>query len=352
VAGGLNRIEERRIDPYLMVSGDLGALKWEAGLRYETTDVEITDETADEDARQSDNDYAELLPSLNLRYALTDADRISISVARTVRRPNFNLLSPALLEGEYGDNDFLGNPDLKQETAWGVDVGFEHRLGRRGVFGVNAFYRKISNLQELVNTGGFSEEALDNYEDALEDGATDAEAREELTSFVLTAENVGDGEVWGVEFDLSTPLDVVGLPNTGVFLNYSWLDSKVDDLFGSRRFNDQAEYVLNAGFIQDLPSWGAAFGVTYRKQGDAVGRIIGEEVTTRYSGDLEAFVEKRFGDRFVLRLTGSNLLDGSKREAFNKFDTIEDQIDRDFDEYELEREEAGPVVQLVGRMTF
>jgi outer membrane receptor protein involved in Fe transport len=352
VAGGLNTIEERRIDPFIMVNGAAGPLKWEAGLRYETTDVEIVDETAPAASRVTENDYNTLLPSVNLRYTLTEADRLSFSFARTVRRPNFNFLSPALLEGEYGDNDFLGNPELKPEKAWGVDAGFEHRLGRRGVFGVNVFYRKVKDLQELVNTGAFSEEALDNYDDAIDGGATPAEAAEELTSFVLTADNVGDGEVYGIEFDLSTPLDFMGMPNTGVFLNYSYLDSDIGDAFGSRRFNDQAKYVVNAGFIQDLPEWGAAFGATYRKQGSAFGRIIGEEVKTTYGADLEVFVEKRFGERFVVRMTGSNLLDSKKREVFDKFDTIGDQFDRDYDEYELEQEEAGPVFQLVGRMTF
>jgi len=220
------------------------------------------------------------------------------------------------------------------------------------VFGVNVFYRKISDLQEVVNTGAFSDEALGNYEDAIDDGATPSEAAEELTSFVFSADNVGDGKVYGIEFDLSTPLDFIGLPNTGVFVNYSLLDSKVRDEFGSRRFNSQAKYVLNAGFIQDLPEVGAAFGATYRKQGRAFGRVVGEEVTTTYGADLEIFLEKRFGDRYVVRLTGSNLLNGKKREAFNKFNTIDDQRGRDFDEYELESEKAGPVFQIVARATF
>jgi len=352
VDGGISRIKERRIDPYAMVSGANGPLKWEAGLRWENTDTTITDETVAAADRRHKNDYSKLLPSLNIRYSLTEADRITFSAARTVRRPDFNFLSPALLEGEYGDNDFLGNPDLKPETAWGADLGFEHRMGKRGVFGVNAFYRKVKNLQELINTGEFSDEALGNYDDAIDDGATPAEAAEELTSFVLTAGNVGNGEVYGIEFDLSTPLDFIGAPNTGVFLNYSLLDSKVDDAFGSRRFNSQAKYVLNAGFIQDFPEFGAAFGATYRKQGSARGRIIGEEVKTTYGADLEVFIEKRFSDRFVVRLTGSNLLDSKKREVFDKFNTIEDQLDRDYDEYELERESAGPVFQIVARATF
>ena len=59
-----------------------------------------------------------------------------------------------------------------------------------------------------------------------------------------------------------------------------------------------------------------------------------------------------FGENFTVRLVGQNLLDGSKDETFNKFDNIADQMDRDFDEYELETEKAGPVVQLIGRYSF
>ncbi|MFX6027766.1 hypothetical protein ABTE84_20670, partial [Acinetobacter baumannii] len=80
-----------------------------------------------------------------------------------------------------------------------------------------------------------------------------------------------------------------------------------------------------------------------------VGRVIGEEVTTTYGADLEIFIEKRFGNSLTIRAVGSNLLNGKKREVFNKFTTVDDQIDRSFDEYELESEEAGPVFQLIAR---
>ncbi|WP_447910932.1 TonB-dependent receptor plug domain-containing protein [Brevundimonas bullata] len=352
VAGGLSTIEETRLDPYVMLSGENGAMKWEAGLRYETTDVTITDETVDAADRVQSKDYGVLLPSASVRWALSDTDRITASVARTVRRPNFDFISPAMLEGEYGDNDFLGNPNLEPEKAWGLDVGYERRLGRRGVVGINFFYRDITDLIEITNTGVFSEQAQDDYDDAIDDGATPEEAAEELVSYVLTASNVGDGQVWGAEFDLSTPLDFIGMENTGVFVNYSWLDSSVDDFMGKRRFNAQSDYVFNVGFTHDIRAWGAAFGATYRKQGDAKSRIVGEEVVTSYGGDLEVFVEKQIGERVVVRLTGSNLLDSSKDEVFDKFNTIEDQIGRDYDEYELETETAGPWFQLVARMAF
>ena len=64
------------------------------------------------------------------------------------------------------------------------------------------------------------------------------------------------------------------------------------------------------------------------------------------------FVEKSFGDNFTVRLTGGNLTDGHKDEAFNKFTTLGDQNARNFDEYELESENAGPTWQLIGRYSF
>lgn len=330
-AGGLNEIQETRLDSFVMLSGANGALSWETGLRYEATETQIADQTVP-GGKSLETDDGVLLPSAHIRWKLSENDRVTASVARTIRRPNFNQLSPATLLAEYGDNDFVGNPQLDPETAWGLDLGFERRLGRRGVAGVNLFYRDVANLVEVANTGTVGSEGPG--------------------TFLLTPRNTGDGKVWGIEFDLSTPLTIVGLKNTGVFLNYSWLDSEVDDEFGSRRFNDQSDYVFNVGFIQDIPTWAAAFGATYRKQGEAFGRIVGEEVTTSYGADLEVFVEKRFGKSFVIRLTGSNLLDAKKEETFNKFDTLADQRTGDFAEYELESEKAGPVFQLVTRLAF
>ncbi len=334
VTGGFYTIEEEWIDPFAMVSGTSGAFSWEAGMRYEHTTSKIVDRVTDISGKA---DYGFILPSGHIRFQLNDQDRISLSAVRTVRRPNFDSLAPVLLEEEpIDESDFLGNPDLKPENAWGFDIGYERRLGARGVSGVNFFYRDISDLIELTSTGEVSSSG---------DG------------LVFQPRNVGNGQVWGVEFDFSAPLTVIGLPNTGLFLNYSWLNSSLTDPVDGRdrRFNDQAKSVLNVGFIHDVPEWGASFGTSYRKQGSAFSQVQGETVKTTYGGDLEVFVEKRFGEHFTLRLTGSNLLDAHKDEVFNKWDTIADQLSGDvdaLDEFERETEKAGPVFQLVGRVSF
>ena len=333
VLGGFSTIEEQRKDLFALVEGKSGAIKWEVGVRWENTNVAIRDLTPG--GASIDTDYNHLLPSASAKIELGDG-RVTISGARTVRRPRFDDASPVLLEEELGDNDFLGNPLLKPESAWGADLGYEHRLGRTGVIGVNVFYRSISDLIELANTG---------VPGAADDPTGDR-------TWVYQPRNTGDGTVYGVEFDVSTSLGFLGLPDTGVFGNLSLLESDITDELGERRFNGQSNIVYNFGFIQDIPSFGAAFGATYRKQGAAYDRFVAEEVRTTYGADLEIFVEKRFGKRFTIRAVGSNLLDGAKEESFNKFNTTQDQIDRNFDEYELERETAGPVFQVMARLAF
>lgn len=329
--GGLNTIEENRRDLFALVEGKSGPIKFEVGLRWESTALRIDDKTVTPGTGVYEVDYDYLLPSASVKVELGQG-RITASAARTVRRPRFDYISPALLEAELGDNDLLGNPQLRPETAWGGDLGYEHKLGRTGVVGVNLFYRKIDNLIEVANTGVVGSEGAGTW--------------------VYQPRNVGSGDVWGVEFDLSTSLSFAGLPNTGIFGNFSWIDSSVDDEFGPRRFNGQSEYVYNVGVIQNIPSVGVSFGATYRKQGPAYDRNVGEEVHTTYGADLEVFIEKRIGKSFTIRAVGSNLLDSSKDERFNKFDTTGDQISRSFAQYELETENAGPVFQIVARYAF
>jgi iron complex outermembrane recepter protein len=330
--GSLSTIEEDRRDVFAEIEGKSGGISWVAGVRYETTDFTVSDLTVAPALAAQENDYSFLLPSASIKIEVGGGGRITASAARTNRRPRLDFLSPALLEAELGDNDLQGNPALRPETAWGGDLGYEHRLGRTGVIGVNLFYRKVKDLIELANTG--------------------VEGSEGPGTFVLQPQNTGDGEVYGVEFDLSTDLGFLGLPDTGVFGNVSWLDSDITDFAGGRRFNGQSKYVYNVGLIQDIPSAGIAFGATYRKQGGAFDRIVGEEIRTTYGADLEVFIEKRFSNNLTIRAVGSNLLNGSKDEAFNKFTTIGDQLTRSFDEYELESEEAGPVFQIMARYAF
>jgi len=333
-ANGIYGIDEDRLDPFVKYDAKFGALSVEAGLRFETTDVDVRG-----DAGIASKSYEVATPSLHLKWALSDSTRVYASLARTVRRPDFDLIAPYDLEEEPAEEDTLrGNPALDPERAWGLDAGFERRIGRRGIVGLNFLYRDIDDVIELTATG----------EDSGNGG------------FVFTPQNVNSGKVWGAELDLSMPLEVLNLEQTGVFLNAAWLDSEIDDpILGTRRrFQNQPDYIVNVGFIQSLPAFGAAFGATYRKQGAGEQVVLGEKRRTSYDGDLELFVEKRFGETWVARLAASNLLDGKKIESIRNFDgdsaaqLAANMLGNAVDEFEVEREQAGPVVQFVVRASF
>jgi outer membrane receptor protein involved in Fe transport len=330
--GAIFRIKEDRYDPYLRFSFARGPLDVDAGVRWEMT---RRDTTSDDGSARYEDDSVN--PSLHLRYAATTDDVFRASVARTVRRPNYDLISPYVQTESPGDDDeTIGNPALRNEKAWGVDVGYERRLGARGILGVNAFYRDITDLTELVVIGD------------TEDGQQ------------FTPQNIGDGQVWGVEVDFSAPLTLFGMADTGLFANYTYLDSKTIDPFTGeeRRFNGQPHHVYNVGFIQTVRSVDASFGATVSGRSASLESNFDETVELTYNPDLEAFVEKRLGENFVLRFTASNLLNRTKRETFRKYDgdslgeILDARADGDIDEFEMEREQSGRLFQVTLRAAF
>ncbi|MBC7985954.1 MAG: TonB-dependent receptor, partial [Sphingomonadaceae bacterium] len=335
--GSIFAIRETRYDPYALVTLQPAAgLTIDAGARYEITRRRVTS-----DGGGASYDEESLNPSIHLRYAPTASDQFRVSFARTVRRPDYDLISPYRQEETPGDEDeTIGNPELRNQRAWGVDLGYERRLWGNGIFGANLFYRDISDLIELIATG--------------EDPAN-GEAGQ-----VYQPRNIGEGQTWGVELDFSAPLSVIGLPDTGLFANYTYLDSETRDPFtgDERRFNNQPHHIYNIGFIQTLESIDASFGASLSGRSRALESNFDETVELNYEPDLEAFIEQRIGENFVLRFTAQNLLNRAKRETFRVYDgdsleeILANRASGDLDEFERENERAGRLFQVTLRAAF
>ena len=187
--------------------------------------------------------------------------RITASVARTLRRPQFDYLSPALLEEEVGDNDFLGNPAARAGDRLGRRPRLRaphrpHRRGRRqrvlpqGRATWSSWLpcstpRRPVRARRRTRTTTTSSPSYSSRR-------TSATARSTASSSTFRPTSASSA-----------------CPTPASSATCRWLDSEVDRRFGERRFNDQSEYVYNFGFIQNLREFGAAFGATYRKQGSA-----------------------------------------------------------------------------------
>lgn len=318
----LYEISEQRYDLYAQNQWQATTdLTVDAGLRVETTELEQDGFDSDGAARSASSSETEFNPNAHLRYRLTRQDQIRASVARTVRRPNFNDLVPFLIEDD--EEFFVGNPDLQPETAIGYDLGFEHRFARQqGIVGINLFFRDISDLVQDVQV-------------------------DDTTS----PDNVGDGKVWGVELDSSLPLAFAGLPGVNVYGNYTYLKSEVDDpsTGEARRFNRQPIYVYNLGFTHKIEAWRITWGASFQQQGKAREFAADETGLIEYDGNLEAFIEYRISPSLSVRLNGNNLIDASKDEVFKTFDDVRPVGVLEEVEYETERVGRITVLTLRGQ---
>lgn len=206
-------IEEDVLAYYAMQQIDIDSLRLTYGVRVEETEmtssgntiIEVVDgdeETIESSDSQFEDDYVDVLPSINARYNLNDQVIIRAAYFASIGRPSFENIRPSLgetaLEIEDGEAEFAadeaGNPSLEPFTADSFDVSVEYYPGGIGVLSAGIFYKKIDNfifMQDVADTV-----ALEDFIDLsplLGEGAS-----VEIDEFVQ-AQNGGTAEITGVE---------------------------------------------------------------------------------------------------------------------------------------------------------
>jgi TonB-dependent receptor len=190
------RADEDIYAGYLMGRYEQGPLRLVGGVRVEQTRsevaanlVELVEEGGTRDGvvleedtlfvspTRFERDYADVLPSLNLRYEAAEDVVLRAGVYASVVRPRVGQLAPRfLVEENVEENDEgelegervgeFGNPDLKPYEAWNLDVSTEWYLGRNGVLQGGAFYKSIDNFiveaefESITFNGIFADEAV------------------------------------------------------------------------------------------------------------------------------------------------------------------------------------------------
>ena len=356
--------KEQRANGYLKWTKDFNdATTLELGARGEFTNLDLESTVSDALAEAADElatiginivdgqievteDIFEFNPSAHLRWDVTDRTQYRLSLARTVRRPSFDQLNPTLLIDD--EESILGNPTLDQETALGVDTGVDIKLGGDdAILGVNVFYREVSDRIELNGVPDGVNEVFQEFVDE------DIEA-------TVWINNPNEGEIWGFEFDLSTPVSFVS-PNLHVFANYTYLDSEILDANENfpveRKFSEQPDYVFNVGFDHLIEPWGLTWGASYQERGEAE-RWTTQSAETMlvrsidYEGNLEFFLEKILGERYVIRLAAQNLLDAQLNEVERAYESLEQLQNSTPVSARFLREESDPSVIVTFRGTF
>ncbi|MEY1661627.1 TonB-dependent receptor plug domain-containing protein [Isoalcanivorax beigongshangi] len=212
------------------------ALRVNYGLRMERGETQSTPVGA----RTSKQDATELLPSASVAYRFHPQWEARAGVARTLRRSDLRDLSTLVEQksGTIAKPDKSGNPDVKPERIWGVDLGLDHYLSQLGGHvGINLFHRDVEDRIEtmLVDTNG---------------------------RWVSKPVNASEGYFQGVELEARVPVGDTGLTTWG---NATFMRSRVKDPMTSerRRFSDQPDALYNVGLDYFIAPMNLTLGTHY-----------------------------------------------------------------------------------------
>jgi TonB-dependent receptor len=145
-------VKERTASAYVQTDIELGKLQGRFGLRYVKveTPMQFYDLLTDESS-SAKKSVSDVLPSVTLRYPLTDAVTLRFNYGETLRRPAFADLNPNFsltedLTGVGYGTGTGGNPDLDAAKAKNYDLTAEWYFASDSAIYGTLFRRDIDGL--------------------------------------------------------------------------------------------------------------------------------------------------------------------------------------------------------------
>ncbi|WP_292943499.1 TonB-dependent receptor [Olleya sp. UBA1516] len=242
-----------------------------------------------------------ILPSLNIKYSLTDDQNLRLSASKTVSTPEFKEIAPFVYEDV--STRIGGNPDaLGYSEVLNIDLKYEWFFSKSEIFSIGAFTKQIDNPINLVVVG-------------------DATGTQR---YVRTGDQA---TVYGVEVELRKDLLVDADQNTNLSfgVNATYMKTKQDlyenidgtfDLAFNKTEDElqgASPFILNADI-----SYSPTFK-NYKPVANLVFSYFSDRIDALGSGDLGNIVEKSvptldfiwkntINDNFEINLSAKNLL--------------------------------------------
>lgn len=297
--------EENIAAAYLMAIYNLTPkLKAIGGLRYETTNLEVTAG----DGTTGKIDLGDLLYSLNLIYAIGENSNLRVAASKTLARPNMRELAP--FEQFDTKNGFfnVGNTQLKRTLIQNYDLRYEFYPRPGELFALSGFYK---NFQDPI---------LRQFNPR----ATTPELR-----FI----NVPEAQVYGAELEFRKRLDAFGkffenfYFSTNLALIQSTYDIPAEEIAASktinpayaettRPFQGQAPYIVNVILSYINPEKGWETSLAYNVSGQrlySISLFATPDVYEKPFPLLNFKVSKKFADHYQVSFTARNLINPINR---------------------------------------
>jgi outer membrane receptor for ferrienterochelin and colicins len=258
------------------------------GLRWEGIETKSTGS----DYAPVDNKSSVWSPLFQTLWKLPDSknDQLRLAVTRTYKAPSVNALIPrrfASNNNTVTSPDQQGNPLLKPELAWGVDVGYEHYLTGGGLLTASTYVRRIQDIM--------------HNEVSLQNGL-----------WVTMPVNAGVANTHGIELEAKLPLRSVWAAGPAVEMraNLSRNWSTLSTVPGpNNRLDGQTPVSGTVGADYKMDGTGLTFGGSYSFQsGGPVRATVNQFSYTVPKRSLDLYTLWKFSPKDQVRISYANAL--------------------------------------------
>ena len=320
--------------PAVYLMADLGLtrrLRAIVGARFEPTRQAVTSQALDSDALQNGDSLFvggriaadDVLPSLNLVYALRDDMNLRAAATRTLARPTFQELSPACRFPFVGADLLCGNPGLDRSLITNLDLRWEWFTRPGELVALSGYYKHIADPIELVLVNANGEQTYRNVADAQLYGV-EIEARKRLDD---VAAALGG---FSVGMNLSLVHSSIAIDERELALRRA-IDPGVSD---RRALQGQAPFLLNADVAYEHAGWGTSLGLYFNVFGRRLARVsFGgvPDVCEQPSPQLDFVASQRVLRDWSVKLSAKNLLDAPYRELYDGEFSGRDAVFQEYD---------------------
>ncbi|MGB2220425.1 MAG: TonB-dependent receptor [Henriciella sp.] len=310
-------IDERILAGYAMGTFRFDKLTLVAGVRAEETDIDLEGRLVAEDdlsaiVTQFSDNYTNVLPSLNAKYAFNNKLIGRAAYYAAVVRPAFGEVAPFVEVNDDRDEAAVGNPNLDPFEADNFDLSLEYYPTELSVLSVGIFYKDIKNA---IYGANFDIEDLPaNIDvsnipaDLLNGDEGDTGEIEEISTFI----NVDDSEIFGIEFNYVQSLKDLHPAMDGFLASANLTLSESESTLPDGRevpFRNQANTVWNVALGYDKGPWDLRISANFRSNN--LDELIDPELDRTIDDRMlvEASAKYKVNDNLQLYLEGKNLTD-------------------------------------------
>ena len=247
------------------------------------------------------NTYDNVLPAVNLVYALPHDQLVRFAAAGVIARPNTSAEADYVQLFDASLTGVGGNTNLNPYEAINFDADYEWYFAKNSYFAVDLFYKDIKNY--ILN--GTAPEQWTDYS---------LPGNPKETYEITRPANAGKAKSQGVS--LSYQQAIGG--GFGIQANYTRLQTSTSDNNGALPFSSKNQINLSPYFENKL--WGVPIllRATYSWRDDYKSLSFNSttSVYTAPYAELDANVEIHITKNVSLLLAGKNLLDETYRQYF------------------------------------